>query len=307
MTNEFGVALFNYEAGGLSNAGGYEFERLQYAFADVTEVPSLILLCEAKEYRTNANIGLHGAAEALSDELGVAYVGLLGTSRRGPMPPAIFYNPLTLILRSWWGPDDPGAYDDKINVARFAIRDSGPIRGTRSEFLAWVDHWHPSSGIIRRQEAARLGRYGGERLPVIGGGDLNGTASGPHLPQRDWTAANYLARSGKGRQFPDGRWVADTAAVDHLIGSWDPQQQRRVDGCGFHAVAELAWHTDAAAPLLATVNDKPAEGGGLLIDWLLVNDVMRPHVVAPSYRVHVPPAGRPAPSDHRLVTATITL
>ncbi|MCW2885532.1 MAG: hypothetical protein QOE54_7319 [Streptosporangiaceae bacterium] len=65
-------------------------------------------------------------------------------------------------------------------------------------------------------------RYGKEQIPVIGGGDLNATASRDHLPQRAWPAANYLARSHKGKHVDDGTAEGtlgpDTDAVDHLIG-----------------------------------------------------------------------------------------
>jgi hypothetical protein len=53
------------------------------------------------------------------------------------------------------------------------------------------------------------------------------------------------------------------------------------------------------------VIDEPGEGGGLLIDWLLVNEAMRTHVDASTCRVHIP-AG-PPPSDHYLVSATFSL
>jgi hypothetical protein len=136
--------------------------------------------------------------------------------------------------------------------------------------------------------------------------DTNSTASGDHLPQRDWLEANYRARSHKAT-VDDGVWVPDTAAVDHLIGRWDKNEQRRVDGCGLHAVAELAWRANPGVALLSTVNDGVDAGGGLLIDWLLANDAMRRHVILDSYRVHVPRNGRPFPSNHRLVTAAIDL
>jgi hypothetical protein len=277
----------------------------------VDEPPALVLFCEAKRYRDNGNTGLWEAAEALADELGRPYVGVLGWLDRGPMPPAMFWDPTVLTMRHWCTPDDPATHDDQRNAARFAIRHSGPERRTRTEFLAFVQHWDYRSGAIRRQEAERIGRYGKQTLPVIGGGDLNATASGPHLPQRDWMAADYADRSQKGIPNPnrtgaDDEWVPDTAAVDHLIGRWDPARQRRADGCGFHAVAELAWHDNPRMPLLPTVNDGIDAGGGLLIDWLLVNDAMLPHLVPGTHRVHVP-NGSPYPSDHRLVTAAIDL
>jgi hypothetical protein len=305
------LAAYNYENGGLRPPMGYDFRPLQHAFSDVDEPPALVLFCEAKRYRDNGNEGLHAAAEALTDELGVPYVGALGWLTRGPLPPAIFYNPDLLTLRRWWHPGDPGNYDDQRNVAHFAVRGSGPGPDARTEFLAFVQHWDYRSGAIRRQEAERIGRYGKQTLPVIGGGDLNATASGAHLPQRDWMAADYADRSQKGIPNPnhtgtDDEWVPDTAAVDHLIGRWDPTHQHRVEGCGFHAVAELAWHANPRLPLLPTVNDGIDAGGGLLIDWLLVNDAMLPHLIPDTYRVHVPD-GPPYPSDHRLVTAAIDL
>ncbi len=299
------IAVYNYEHGGLQPQGGYDLQPLQHAFAGMDEAPALILFCEAKRYRDNGNEGLHAAAEALSDELGVPYVGVLGSLRRGPIPPAMFYNPTVLTLRNWSNPDDPGGFDDQRNLARFAVNDSGPVCATRTEFLAFVCHFDFRSGIVRHQEAELLDRYGKEQLPVIGGGDMNATASGDHLPQRDWMAADYRSRSQKGIPT-NGTWGPDTAAVDHLIGRWDPDQQRRVDGCGFHAVAELAWQANPRMPLLPTVNDGIDAGGGLLIDWLLVNDAMLPHLIPDSYRVHVP-EGPPYPSDHRLVTAAINL
>jgi hypothetical protein len=90
-----------------------------------------------------------------------------------------------LVLRRWWNQDDPGAFDDQRNVARFAIRASAGVREERTEFLAFVHHFEPLSGDARLLEARRVGRYGSSQpLPVIGGGDLKGTASGKHLPER---------------------------------------------------------------------------------------------------------------------------
>ncbi|MFB9853870.1 hypothetical protein ACFFMR_26170 [Micromonospora andamanensis] len=266
------------------------------------------MFCEAKNYRDRAGEPKYAAAEALSDALGVPYVVELGSMRRGPLPPAIFYDPTKLLLRRWWQADDPGVFDDQRNVARFAIRDSGPLATDRTEFLAFVDHWQPLSGDTRLEEARRLNRYGDRQpLPVIGGGDLNATASGTHLPQRDWMAAPFSDRSHKGIPGPDGTWGPDTRALDYLIGTWDEQIQTRQDGCGLHSLAEMAWCAAPSKPILPTVNTGIETGGGLLIDWLLVNDAMRAHVVPGSYRVHIPPDDRPHPSDHRLVTATLDL
>jgi len=171
-----------------------------------------------------------------------------------------------------------------------------------------VHHFEPLSGDIRLEEARRVSRYGAAQpWPVIGGGDLNGTASGKHLPQRDWMAAEFGARSHKGMRLADGRWGPDTRALDYLIGTWDEDIQDRVDGCGFSAVAEMAWRADPSRPILPTVNENVDAGGGLLIDWILVNEAMKKHVIPDSYKVHVPDERYRPPSDHRLVTAAIEM
>ncbi|ROO63046.1 hypothetical protein EDC02_5057 [Micromonospora sp. Llam0] len=302
------IALFNFQDGGWTPDGGPDFAPLQQAFADVTAAPALILLCEAKRYSDNAGAAKYAAAEALSDQLGVPYVAELGWMPRGPMPPAIFYNPNLLALRRWWNQDDPAAFDDQRNVARFALRDSGAVRDHRREFLAFVHHFAPLSGDARLEEARRVSRYGStEPLPVIGGGDLNGTASGSHFPERDWMAATPNQRTHKGMLRPDGTWGPDTRALDHLIGEWDDITGQRTNGCGLHALAEMAWRTDPNQPILPTVNPDIDPGGGLLIDWLLANDAMTPHVLPDTYRVHLPDPGQRPPSDHRLVTAAIDL
>jgi len=302
------IALYNYESGGAKPSGGYDFRPLQRAFAQAEVIPALILFCEAKNYRDRAGEAKYAAAEALSDELGVPYSVELGSMKRGPMPPAIFYNPDVLILRRWWNQDDPGVYDDQRNVARFAIRDSGPVAETRTEFLAFVHHFEPLSGDVRLEEARRVSRYGdAQPLPAVGGGDLNGTGSGDHLPQRDWMAAPFSRRSHKGMIRPDGTWGPDTRAIDYLIGRWDEGSQERRDGCGFYAVAEMAWRLDPSRPILPTVNENVDAGGGLLIDWILVNEAMHKHVIPDSYQVHISDERYPPPSDHRLVTAAMEL
>ncbi len=301
------VALFNIQSGCLRQGGnGYDFERLQRAAAHLTEPPALWLLNEAKQWRADANHGLHGAAEALSDTLGVPYTGLLGTSDRGSIPPAIAYDSNQLVLRSWWNPDDPYSYLDKLNVARFAIRNSAPTAEHRTEFLAWVAHWHPDSATIRQQEATHIARYGHRtHLPVIGGGDLNNTASGPHLPQYNWTLANHQRRAAEAHQLPDGTWTTNTDAVDHLIGPWDTHHHKRIGGSGYHAIAELAWQAGITDALVPTVNTLDS-GGAVIKDWLLVNPTMLPYVDPDSYHVHIPPDDPTNwPSDHRLITATL--
>ena len=96
-------------------------------------------------------------------------------------------------------------------------------------------------------------------------------------------------------------------ALDYLIGTWDEDTQNRIEGCGFHAVAEMAWRVDPSRPILPTVNENVDAGGGLFIDWILVNEAMKKHVIPASYKVHIPDERYRPPSDHRLVTAAIEM
>ncbi|MFI7025170.1 endonuclease/exonuclease/phosphatase family protein [Micromonospora sp. NPDC049900] len=300
------IALLNFEAGGLRRQGqGRDLRLLVDAFHTAEHAPALLLLNEAKYWREDGSRPLHQAAELLADRFHTRYVGLLGHDPDSPMPSAIIYDPTVLTLRSWPTAGDPHLFPDKRNIAVFAVTDTADVDTDRVEFAAAVTHWTPHCGIRRRQQAALLDRYGTTRRPVIIGGDLNSTASGDHLPQRDWTATDYRTRAQKGRRLPDGTWTADTDAVDHLIGRWNPHTRQRDDGCGFHALADLAWQTNPHTKLLPTVNNKDHVGGGLLIDWLLANTAMLPHVIPDSYHVHLPHTD-PPPSDHRLITATLT-
>lgn len=296
------VALLNFQDGGRNKStGAIDFHKLHHAFSSLIEPPALIMFCEALNYDLDGKAGLLGAASTLSTEFERCYVGEMGWIDRGPYGPAIFYDPTLLELCHWYGRD---RFRSRHNLAHFRIRDSND---SRTEFLALVQHWDYQSASTRFQEATYIDGYGKHELPVLVSGDLNITASGPHLPQRDWTAADYRACSHKGfRTEPDGPWVADTAAVDHLIGRWDVERGDRVDGSGFQALAELAWRAGMPAEdaLRATVNDGVDAGGGLLIDWFLANKKMAGFFVPGSYQVHVPDAREPMPSDHRLVTAT---
>jgi hypothetical protein len=71
-------------------------------------------------------------------------------------------------------------------------------------------------------------------------------------------------------------------------------------------IAELAWLANHDIVIQPSIIDKPGEGGPDLIDYLLVNKAMRPHVIASSYKVHVPD-GSPFHSDHHLITAEIAI
>jgi len=299
------IATINYQSGGY-RYGTFDMRPLQEVFAVLEVPPAVVLFCEAKYYRRRQYQGLRLAESAFTQQFGAPYFGLLGTCLRGPIPPAIFYNQGLVTSLRWPGdkPGDPDVFDDQRNVGRFRANASG------QDFGAWVDHFHPRNGAVRLDEARRIDRYGMDPLPIIGGGDLNGTASGGHFPQRNWQAANHHIRTHKGKRVddgtPDGHWEADTDALDHLIGRWDSISGRRLEGSGYTAIAELAWLADPDFVIQPSIVDKPGEGGPDLIDYLLVNAAMRSHVVPNSYQVHAPD-GPPSHSDHFLITAEIDI
>ncbi|MEV6638085.1 hypothetical protein AB0M54_45920 [Actinoplanes sp. NPDC051470] len=305
------IATFNYERGGhRKDSDTFDMQPLKDAFAVLNTPPALVLYCEAKYYRLDQYRGLRLAEAALSEQLGAPYFGLLGTLDRGPMPPAIFYDRSQVTSLFWPGDDtsDPRVFEDQRNVGLFRSNATG------NEFGVWVAHFDPWHGCDRLYAAKLLGQHGTSRLPFIGGGDLNCTASGPHLPQRDWTKAHNAFRRYKGSHAGfdidqgglHGPVRSDTAALDFLIGGWNPVTQSRHGGAGYHAIAELAWRANPDVKILPSVIDKPGEGGPDLIDYLLANDAMRPHVDVNTYRVHVPD-GPPYPSDHYLITAAINI
>lgn len=310
----------NFQSGGkTSTPDGYDFSRLRRLIAPLREPRpgphattsvSVFAICEAKEWGQNNNRGLLSAGRVLSDALGRPYVGKLCAFDRGPIGPALFYDPTRVEPEQW--PDGNGypTYIDQADVVSFRTV------GTGHRFVVIVRHWSPWSPEQRKDQARLLGRYGdGYPHPVYLLGDLNTTASGPRWPRRDWTKATYRERDAKAIRLPDGtphgRWVDATDAVDHLIGWWnnDPAQDGRTDGCGFWAVPELAHATgtpleEAFQP---TVNRGIDAGGGQIIDHCLTN---QPYLYLPgSYRVHVPQRQHDGrwDSDHRLGEAAFDL
>ncbi|MDG4787646.1 hypothetical protein O7626_17165 [Micromonospora sp. WMMD1102] len=294
------MALFNFEGGGLQPDGTFDLANLCRAFAHVDRVPALVALCEAKEWGRDGNRGLLAATAALGRQLDRPYVGHLGWRERGPIEPALLYDPTVLALTTWYNDNGYPTHDDKRGLVEFRVRATG-VR-----FGVLVEHWDPRSGATRLRQAERIDRYGRCRLPMIVLGDLNSTASGPSYPDRNWELADYRARHQKARERADGSWVDQTEAVDHLIGAWSEERGERVGGCGFHAAPDLAWQTGTAhhQAYRPTVNRGIDEGGGQIIDFILTN--VAGSLVPMTYQVHVPAGTNPAdfPSDHRLVTAS---
>ena len=307
------------KSGGAKTSGklDFDFSRLRRLVAPLVDpqlspaaaVPvSVFALCEAKGWGADANDGLFAAEEVLSATLGRPYTGRMLPFDRGPIGPALFYDPTLVRPAAWHDDNEYPDYDDKAGVVRFQTVHGG------HHFVVIVRHWNPRSPQIRVEEARLLGCYGdGFADPVYVMGDLNATAGGMHWPRRDWTKAPYIARDAKAIRRPDGTWEDATGAIHHLIGPWewddDGQQGRRTLGCGFWAMPEVAYATgtpveEAFEP---TVNRGIDAGGGQIIDHCLIT---RPQLYVPgTYRIHIPQSqhGGRWDSDHRLGEATFDL
>jgi len=311
MTKEVSVGLFNYKNGGRTRNGNYEFSGLQQTFDTTGEAPALILLNEAKGWKANGNQTLHMAVNALSERLKRPYVGEIGCGIRGDATtPALIYDPTRLRL-DFWG-NDSAANKDQENTARMHV-----MGRQATQFRVAIKQWNPEHGSLRQLEAHNTsGLTIG--MPTLLGGDLNNAASGLHVDM-DWSKASDRLRKTKAKLLADGTYTADTDAMDLMLGDWDAEHETRTkqaralgqEAIGWHALAELAYQngTPLEEAIKSTVNRGPEAGGGLLIDWLLVNNAWKEGLVAKTYHVHEPIASDPEdyPSDHRLVTATLEI
>lgn len=309
------VAWINIE-GGAQSPGGVDHARITRLLRPLHPGPSseaphtpaaLLAVCEAKQWGANGNRDLLAVARTVSEILHRPYVALLVSLRgRSPLTPALFYDPARLALLNWYDDNGWPGYDDKHDTGLFLdLHTDHPLR-------VIPRHFDPRSPQIRLEQARLLGRYGAaSNIPSLVLGDLNETGDGRYWPTRDFGKTSFTTRASKSYERPDGRRVPHTAAITHLIGTYDYDplggaDQRR-DGCGFWALPELAYATgtDPEQAFLPTANHTPDEGGGEIIDHCLTN---RPHVYVPgTYRVHPPHPDGPADSDHRLCEATFDL
>lgn len=302
------VALLNFESGGLEkqSRGVWDFNRLARLLAPtVDQPPHILALMEAKEYGLWGQIGLFGAANTLSRLYRRPYEGRLGFIPRGLYGPALFYD-TSRVRIDVWGDAHETVPDDQRNMAR------AHLVGSDQPLRIVLAHWDYDDGNSRLRQAKAISRYGLDSMPTLIAGDLNSTASRPELDTRDWNEAPIRVRQRTGWQpdGPDGAWRADTRAIDHLIGDWRPAESRRDAGSGFSAVCEIARNTGTSAyeAFRPTINNGEDAGGGIVVDWLLVNQAWQK--VFPfkpgSYHVHVPALsdGEHWDSDHRLVTAS---
>lgn len=311
--HEINIALFNFEHGGLRRPGvedsglrhasGYAFDGLINAFADDPLGPDILVLNEAKGYADgDGGIG-QTAVNLLAEHFHRVYEIRVAPSDRGPFGPAVIYDPILFRLDGFGGWHQ--TVQNKRGVASFSLRAKREVR-----FRVAPQHFDFADGDRRLAEARLIQYLADPAIPTLVAGDLNSIASGPHMRQRDWMLVPEWKRSHKAWQpgGPGTEWVADTRAVDALIGAWVDDRPPGVPGVreirrsgGFRALNEVALVQGMALhdAMRATTN----VDDGLIIDWLLVNEPWFDALVPGSYRVHVPRSD--PPSDHRLVTATL--
>jgi hypothetical protein len=214
----------------------------------------------------------------------------------------VIYDP-TVLHRVSYGDDHPTVSQNKRGVLTFALRvdptKTFRVKGMHADF---------ADGERRLAEVKEFGYLADPSTPALLTGDLNGLGSGPHMRQRDWESVEPHKRYHKAwqPQGPLGPWVADTRALDYLIGGWSTlgfnRPETRSGGVGFVALEEVA--ITQGMPVEEAVAATTNTDGGLLIDWMLVNAPWREALVPGSLKVHVPDDGE-WPSDHRLKTATL--
>lgn len=289
-------ALVNLKDG-LEN--GLGLSRLHSVFADYAATgvrPTLMAINEAR-WRLPRGIPAREALDIFENLFGGGpYEIEIGDIERSNNPPALVWD-----TQVWKLVEESTAQTDHHRWGRntWTLTTREPHNAA---LRIHIPHFDYASGTRRLMEAEILASQMGGYFPVLVAGDLNSTASGQYLPHRDYTDVPGHKRRQKGMLLPSGEWVDDTRALDTLIGPWDDATgtRRHADGCGLYAVAERDWEQRGRPDtLLEPTTHTP---GSLLIDWILATDQIG--LVPGTYRVW---PGDPAHTDHKLVTATLTV
>ncbi|MGH3623237.1 MAG: hypothetical protein ACRDQ5_15805 [Sciscionella sp.] len=263
----------------------------------------MVVLNEAKEYAWRGMTGLYTMAAALSDATDKPVVPLLGSCARGEFGPAVFYDAEVIGIQRCYGYGVPFVPTDKKNWIEAYVRAADQVFGVLPI------HWDYQDGDRRLAEAKLLSWVASLPYPALIAGDCNSTASGPHKPRRDFSQVSESTQYHKAMR-PSGRdeLVADTRAVDYLIGWWDEHTGTRRGGTGFHDLAEIAGLTygepDTFRPTVTT-DTGADDGGGLQIDHLLINTAGHDRLIPATFAIEIP-RGAP-PSTHRVLRAALDL
>jgi len=291
-----GITLFNIRNGCL-NEGHYNFDTAVDLISEEPEYCDLMVFCEAKEFAWRGGAGRHGFTNALKAATGRPLAGELGSFGRGEFGPIVVYDPNVVDICVFQGYGAPFIARDKRNWCTARIRESGAHCGILPQ------HWAYQDGDLRLAEAKETAWVGGLSFPALILGDFNSIASGgSEEPHCDFALMRDHERYNKAQWTPDSKpgrpIVADTRALDFLLGHWQSECSSRIDGRGLHDLAEIAHYTyGERGALVSTVNDGIDLGGGLRIDRALINTPGRSTLVRGSFLVR----STPPPFDHKIV------
>lgn len=281
---------------------GYEFTGLVRVMQDEPEWPHVIVMGEGDYYEYFGGAGMYGAAEAMRDAGGRAYVPLPCQLPRkwGPFAPVIFYDAQTLIVRRFFDHRAPDFSARNRNTV--IVR---PAQGGEDLHLVAV-HGDLHSQCYRLADAQNLRwlAYPGKIAMVLG--DFNEHLSGPMYeptdlddPTRFPDPAHYLHRLRHTDGIPHEPYRQATVGMDYLCGHWNEVQGQRVGGVGFVDVADQAG--------IHTGTNMPRPNGRQRVQWdhIVASPDAAKRLVAGSARIH--DMLDPHPSDHLRVSVAIDL
>jgi hypothetical protein len=292
---EIPFALVNLKDGLENGLALHQLRPIFEAYRPTGTRPSLLAINEAR-WRLPRSRPTREAVHELEQLFGARYEIEIGELDRSDNPPALVWD-----TGVWQLMEASVAATDHHRWGRNTwtlVAREDPNKAVRVH----VPHLDYASGTRRLMEAEILASQVGGHIPTVVAGDLNSTASGPHLPHRDYTDVPRHKRFQKGMRLPSGEWVDDTRALDVLIVPWDTRSgaRRHQDGCGLYAIAETDWEQRRRPDELLAPTTHTHQS--LLIDWILATEHIG--LLPGTYRVW---PGDPARTDHKLVTATLTL
>jgi hypothetical protein len=301
------LAYFNFEHGGMVNAstrgdvpGGYDFTGLVRVLGQDDRWPHIIVMGEGDYYEYWGGAGMWGAAEAMRDAGGRAYVPLPCHLPRewGPFAPVIFFDAQTLIVTRYFDHRAPDFSGRNLNTLK--VRPAGG--GDELHVAALHGDLHEAA--YRLADAKNLRWLAAEDKVSVVLADWNEHLSGPMFEPTDLEKPGiydkpeqYLHRLRHTDGRPDRPYRRTTYALDYLCGYWDETEDRRVGGIGFVDAAEQAGIT--------TGTNLPRPNGRqcVQLNHILLNKTASERVVPGSACIH--PLLDPHPSDHRRVSVAI--
>jgi hypothetical protein len=302
------IAYWNFAHGGVQPAAtrgavptGYNFEGLVRVMGEGDRWPHVIVMGEGDYYTFWGGAGMWGAAEAMRDAGGRAYVPLPCHLPRewGPFAPVIFFDAQTLIVRRYFDGRAPDFAERNRNT--LIVR---PAAGGEDLLHLAALHGDLHEAVYRLADAKNLRWLAGEDKLSVVLADWNEHLSGPAFEPADLEDTSiydkpheYLHRLRHTDGRPDRPFRRTTYSLDYLCGHWDETAQRRVGGIGFVDVAEQAGIT--------TGTNLPRPNGRqcVQLDHILLNTALAERVVPGSACIH--PPLEPHPSDHLRVSVTV--